>query len=131
MNDIYKNIEEYNPNKRKILTAFDHLIVDMLSNKKRNPIATELFIYLRQKVKHFSCFYNTILFCCAKKYQAKFYALFYYESSKETRTSTFEFKEFINLYKKSTSKPYSFLVIDATLASDNLLRFRKNVVERI
>ena len=47
MNDIYKNIEEYNPNKRKVLTVFDQLIVDMLSNKKRNPIATELFIYLR------------------------------------------------------------------------------------
>ena len=37
----------------------------------------------------------------------------------------------MNLYKKCTAKPYSFLVIDATLASDNLLRFRKNLVERI
>ena len=35
MNDIYKNIEEYNPNKkRKILIVFDNMIVDMLSNKK-------------------------------------------------------------------------------------------------
>ena len=31
MDDIYKNIEEYNSNKeRKILTVFDDLIVDML-----------------------------------------------------------------------------------------------------
>ena len=45
MNDIYKNIEEYNPNKiRKILIVFDDMIVDMLSNKKLNPIVTELFI---------------------------------------------------------------------------------------
>ena len=45
MDDIYKNIEEYNPNKkRKILIAFDDMIVDVLSNKKLNPIATELFI---------------------------------------------------------------------------------------
>ena len=45
MDDIYKNFEEYNPNeKRKILIAFDNLIADMLSNKKPNPIATELFI---------------------------------------------------------------------------------------
>ena len=28
-------------------------------------------------------------------------------------------------------KPYFFLVIDATLASDNLLHFRKNLSERI
>ena len=35
MDDIYKNIEEYNPNKRrKILIAFDDMITDMLSNKK-------------------------------------------------------------------------------------------------
>ena len=45
MDDIYKNIEEYNPNKkRKILIAFDNLIADMLSNKKPNLIVTELFI---------------------------------------------------------------------------------------
>ena len=45
MDDIYKNIEEYNPNKkRKLLIVFDDMIADMLSNKKLNPIATELFI---------------------------------------------------------------------------------------
>ena len=33
-NDIYKNIEEYNQNKkRKILIVFDDMIADMLSNK--------------------------------------------------------------------------------------------------
>ena len=45
MDDIYKNIDEYNPNtKRKILILFDDTIADMLSNKKLNPIVTELFI---------------------------------------------------------------------------------------
>ena len=39
MNDIYKNIEEYNPNKkRKILISFDNIISDMFNNKKLNPI---------------------------------------------------------------------------------------------
>ena len=39
MDDIYKNIEEYNPNKKhKILIVFDDMISDMLSNKKLNPI---------------------------------------------------------------------------------------------
>ena len=42
-----------------------------------------------------------------------------------------EFKDLMNLYKKCTAKPYSFFVIDATLASDNPSRFRKNLLERI
>ena len=45
MDDIYKNIEEYNPNKkRKILIVFDDMIADMHSNKNLNPLVTELFI---------------------------------------------------------------------------------------
>ena len=36
-------------------------------------------------------------------------------------------KDLINIYKKCTDKPYSFLVIDTTLASDNPLRFRKTL----
>ena len=45
MDDIYKNIEEYNPNKKqKILVIFNDIIADMISNKKLNSIVTELFI---------------------------------------------------------------------------------------
>ena len=46
-------------------------------------------------------------------------------------SSDIDFKDFMNLYKKCTEKPYPFLVTDATLASDNPLRFRKNLSERI
>ena len=46
-------------------------------------------------------------------------------------SSDIDFKYFINLYKKCTAKPYSFLVIDATLASDNPLRFIEDLPERI
>ena len=45
MDNIYKNIEKYNPNKkRKILIAFDDMIADMLSNKKLNSTVSESFI---------------------------------------------------------------------------------------
>ena len=45
MDDIYKNIEEYNPNKKcKILIVFDDMIADMLNNKKLNSIVAELFV---------------------------------------------------------------------------------------
>ena len=46
-------------------------------------------------------------------------------------SSDIDFKDFINFYKKCTAKAYSFLVIDATLASDNPSRFGKNLLERI
>ena len=39
MNDIRKNIEDYNPNKKqKTLIVFYGMIADMLGNKKLNPI---------------------------------------------------------------------------------------------
>ena len=46
-------------------------------------------------------------------------------------SSDIYFKDFMNFYKICIAKPYSFLVIDITLASDNPLRFGKNLVERI
>ena len=45
VDDTYKDTEKCNPyKKRKISVAFDDIIADMLSNKKLNPIVTELFI---------------------------------------------------------------------------------------
>ena len=42
-------------------------------------------------------------------------------------SSDVHFKDFIKIYKKCTAEPYSFLVDDTTLASDDPLRFRKNL----
>ena len=81
MDDIYKNIEEYNPNKkRKILIVFDYMIADILSNKNLNPIVTELFS--RSGKLNISVFISQFYFGCTKKYKTKFYVLFYYENSK-------------------------------------------------
>ena len=72
MTDIYKNMQDYNPNKtRKILIIFDDIVADMLNNKKLNPIVTELFIRVRKL--NISLVFIT---------QSLFYALFYYENSK-------------------------------------------------
>ena len=46
-------------------------------------------------------------------------------------SSDIDFKDFLNLYRKFTPKPYSFSVIGGTLASDNPLHFRKNLLKRI
>ena len=45
MDNIYKNIEKNNSNKkRKILIVFDDMIADIVSHKTLNPLVTELFI---------------------------------------------------------------------------------------
>ena len=45
MQDVYKNIEDYNPGKkRKIIIVFGDMIADMINNKKLKPVVTELFI---------------------------------------------------------------------------------------
>ena len=36
-------------------------------------------------------------------------------------------KDFANIYRKCTAEPYSSLVNDTTLPSNNPLRFRKNL----
>ena len=45
-------------------------------------------------------------------------------------SSDIDVKDFMNLYKDFTAKPCSSLVIDATLASNNPSRFKKNLLER-
>ena len=49
MRNVYKNIDDYNPNKEnKILIVFDDMIADMIQNKKLNSIVTKLLIRRRK-----------------------------------------------------------------------------------
>ena len=136
--DIYKNIEEYSPNKkRKILIVFD-MIADMLSNEKLNAIVTELFTRGR-KLNISLVFFITQSYFAVPKYRLKSTHYFYMKIPNKrelqqiafNHSSDIDFKDFMTLYKKCTAKPYSFLVIDATLASYNTLSFRNNLLERI
>ena len=136
MVDIYKNIEDYNPDKkRKILIVFYDMIADMLSNKKLNLIITELFIRGR-KLNISLVFITQSYFAVPKdiRLNSTHFLIVKIPNKRELashNSSDIDFKDFMNLYKKCTSKPYSFLVIDATLPSGNPLRFRKNLIERI
>ena len=86
MDDIYKNIEEYNQDKkRKILIVF-YMIPDMLSNKNLNPIVTELFI--RGRELNISLVFITQSYFAVLKNVRLLYTLFYYEYFKQTRSST-------------------------------------------
>ena len=62
---IYKNTEKYNPNRKlKMLIFFKDIIADMCSNKKHNPIATELFI--RGRKLNFFVFITQFYFAVPK-----------------------------------------------------------------
>ena len=135
MEDVYKNIEEYNVDKeRKILIVFDDMIADMINNKKLNSIVTELFIRGRKldiplvfitqsyfKVPKDVTLNTTHFFITKIPNEIELQQIALKHSSD---TST---KDFINIYWKYSAEPYSFLVNDATLTSDNSLRFRKNI----
>ena len=114
------------------------MIADMISNKKLNSIVTELFIRARKLI--ISLFFITqSQFAVLEniRLNSTDYFIVKIPNKRELEEIAFNhssdivFKDFMNLYKKYTSKPYSFLVIDATLASDNPLRFRRNLSERI
>ena len=64
MQDVYKNIEDYNPGKkREILIVFDDMIADMINNKKLNPVVTELFIRVENLIFLLYLLLNRILKC--------------------------------------------------------------------
>ena len=48
----------------------------------------------------------------------------------DIHSSDFDFKDFMTLYEKCTAKPYSYLVNDTILASDNPLQLRSNLLEK-
>ena len=135
MNDVYKNINDYNPDKEnKILIVFDDMIADMINNKKLNSIITELFIRGR-KLNISLVFITQSYFKVPKDVRLNTTHFFImkipnkreFQQIAINHSSDINTKDFINIYKKCTDKPYSLLVNDTTLASDDPLRFRKNL----
>ena len=114
------------------------MITDMLSNKKLNPIVTGSFIRGR-KLNISLVFITQSYFAVPKniRLNSMHYLIMKIPHKQELQQITFnhlsdiDFRDFMNLYKKCTAKPLSFLVIDANLASDNPLRFRNNLLEKI
>ena len=135
MHDVYKNIDNYNPDKEnKILTVFDDMIADMINNKKLNSVVTELFIRGR-KLNISLIFITQSYFKVPKdvRNNSTHFFIMKIPNKRElmqiaiNHSSDINTKDFIEISRKCTNKPYSFLVIDTTLPSDNLLRFRKNL----
>ena len=136
MQDVYKNIEDYNPiKKRKVLIIFNDMIADMISNKKLNLVVTKLFIRSR-KLNISIVFIMKSYFKVPKDVRLNSTHFFILKISNKrelqqialNHSSDIDFKDFMKIYKKCTAKRYSFLVNDTTLPSDDPLRFRKNLL---
>ena len=136
MQDVHKNIEDYNPIKtRKILIVFDDMIADTINNNKLNPVVTELFITGR-KLNIFIIFITQSYFKVPKDVRLNSAQFFIMKIPNKrelqqialNHSSDIDFKDFMNIYKKCTTEPYSFLGNDTTIPSDDPLRFRKNLL---
>ena len=137
MQDVYKEIENYNPNKkRRLLIVFDDIIADMINNKKLKSIVTELFI--RDRKLNISIVFITQSYFKVPKdvrLNSTHFFIMKIPNKRELQqialnhSSDIDFKDFIKIYKKCTAELYSFLVNDTNLPPDNPLRFRKNLLE--
>ena len=101
-------------------------MADIESNKKLSPVVTELF--LRQRKLDISLvFILQNYFKIPKTIRLK-KTHYFIMNIPNKRELEIDFKDFMKFYKDYTKEPYSFLVSHMTLSSDNLLRFRKNVL---
>ena len=108
----------------------------MINNKKLNSVVTELFIRGR-KLNMSLVFITQSYFKVPKdvRLNTTHFFIMKIPNKRELQqialnhSSDIDLKDFIKIYKKCPAEPYSFLVNDAMLASDNPLRFRKNLLK--
>ena len=119
---------------KTLINTFDDMIADMINNKKLNSIVTELFIRDR-KLNISLVFIMQSYFKVPKDVRLNTTHFFITKIPNKrelqqitlNHSSDISTKDFIDIYKKCTAEPYSFLVNVTTLASDMPLRFRKNL----
>ena len=108
MQDVYKNINEYNRDKEcKILIVFDDMIADLINNKKLNAVVTELFIRSR-KLNISLVFITESYFKVPKDVRLNFTHVFIMKIPNKTElqqialnhSSDISSKDLIKIYKK-------------------------------
>ena len=119
---------------KTLINTFHDMIADMINNKKLNSIVTELFIRDR-KLNISLVFIMQSYFKVPKDVRLNTTHFFITKIPNKrelqqitlNHSSDISTKDFIDIYKKCTAEPYSFLVNVTTLASDMPLIFRKNL----
>ena len=104
------------------------MIADIINNKKLNSIVTELFI--RGRKLNISLVFTTQSYFKVPKdvgLNSTHFCIMKNPNKRELQqialnhSSDIDFKDFVKIYKKCTAEPYSFLVDDTTLSSNNPL----------
>ena len=133
MNDVYANIDNYNPKrKRKILIVFDDMIADIKTNKKFQSIIKELLIRCR-KLNISLVFITHSYFSVPKvmRLNSTHCLIMRINNRKELQniginhSADIDYNDFIKIYRECTKESYNFLTTDTTLPAINPLRFRK------
>ena len=116
MHDVYKNIDDCNPDKEnKILIVFDDMIADMIHNKKLNLIVTKLF--LRGRKLNISLGFITQSYFKVPKDVRLNTSNFFIPKIPNKRehqqiainhSSDINTKDFVNIYRKCTAESYFF-----------------------
>ena len=123
--------------KRKILIAFDHMIADINTNKKFQTIVKELFIRCR-KLNVSPVFIKKPYFSVPKdvRLNSTYYLMMNIYNEIELQriamnhSADMDYKN-LHLYRRCTSKQYSFLTIDTILPTDDPLGCRQNLYKMI
>ena len=136
MDDVYENINDYNPTrKRKNLIVFDDAIADIadiMSNKEFQAIVKELFIISR-KLNILLALITQSYFSVPKdvRLNSTHHLIMKINNKRELQnisinySADINYKDLVKIYRWCTKESYSFFTIDATLPADNPLRFRK------
>ena len=123
MDNVCNNINDYNPNrKRKILIVFNGMIADIMTNKKIQVIIKELFIRCR-KLNMSLVFITQCYFSVPKEVRSnsthdlimKIHNKRELQNIATNHSADIDYKDFINMCRKCTSKLYSILTVDTTL----------------
>ena len=127
MQNVYKNIDEYNIDKDcKMLIVFDDMIADMINHIKLNLIVTKLFIRGR-KINIYLAFITQSYFKVPKEVRLNTTHFFIMKVPNKRELQQIATNHSSDIDFNCSNKPYSFLVNDTTLASDNPLRFTKSL----
>ena len=139
MNDVYENIDNYNPNrKRKVLIVFDDMIADIMTNKRFQSIIEDLFI--RCKKSNISLVFITQSYFSVPKLvrlNLTHYLIVKNNNKRELQNTAIDhsadidYKDFIQMYRDCTKEPYKFLTTNIKLPSTNPLKFRKNLFDTL
>ena len=133
MDDVYESIDDYKPSrKRNILTVFDDMIADIMSNIKFQAIIKELFIRCR-KLNISLVFITQSYFSVPKdvRLNSTPYLIMKINEKRELQniatnhSADIDYNDFVNIYREYTRKPFNFLTIDTTLPASDPLKFRK------